>query len=86
MRSSIVAISIVAGVLVTLATGLLNTTPPRMVGATWYGWPLAWLYVIVYLGSPWFINWLNFAVDLMLWFILALVITVLLFRKRLRNL
>jgi hypothetical protein len=81
MKASIFAIPILVGALLTLATGLLNTTPPHLLGATWYGWPLAWLYVIVYPGSPWSVNWLNFAADLTFWFILALVVTVLLLKR-----
>jgi len=82
MKARLVAVPFVAGLLMTLATGLLNTTPPHILGASWYGWPLAWQYVIVYPGSPWSINWLNFAADFALWFAVALAVTVLLFRKR----
>ncbi len=74
-----IGVAIVAGVLVTLATGLYNSTPD-IVGATWYGWPIAWLYVIVYPGNPWSINWVNFALDFALWFIVALIVIGLLTR------
>ena len=81
MKTRIAVLSLIAAVLVTLATGLVNTTP-NILGATWYGWPLAWLYVIVYPGSPWFINWTNFAVDTVLWFIMAFAVLIVLFRRR----
>jgi hypothetical protein len=76
-----IGISIVVGILVTLATGLYNSTP-NIVGATWYGLPLAWLYVIVYPGNPWSIDWVNFAVDFVLWFIVALAVILLLTRRK----
>jgi hypothetical protein len=40
------------------------------------------LYVIVYPGSPWSINWTNFAVDSALWFIVALAVSIVLFRRK----
>jgi len=59
------------GLLITLISGVIDTTPPGILGATWHGWPLAWFYVIVYPGSPWSIDWVNFGGDMILWFAVA---------------
>ncbi len=37
----------VLGVAITLITGMINTTPKNLVGATHYGFPWAWRYVPV---------------------------------------
>ena len=67
-------VSVVAGLVMTLITGLVDVTPMHLVGATWHGWPLAWLYVIVYPGSPISINWLNLICDIIAWFVIALIV------------
>jgi len=59
------------GVLITAISGLIDVTPPGIMGASWHGWPLVWLYVIVYPGSPWSIDWGNFGGDLILWSIVS---------------
>jgi hypothetical protein len=69
-------LAVVISAIVTLGTFAIDATPYLLVGATWHGWPFAWLYVIVYPGSPWSINWVNFAVDLALWFALSFVVLV----------
>jgi len=67
-------VSVIAALTVTLFTGLIDVTPMHLVGATWHGWPLPWLYVIVYPGSPISIDWLNLFGDIIVWFVLALSI------------
>lgn len=78
-----VGLAVVISAVVTLGTFTIDTTPNLLVGATWHGWPFAWLYVIVYPGSPWSINWMNFAGDLILWFALsfAVLVSLLVLRK-----
>jgi hypothetical protein len=51
-----------------------------MLGTTWYGWPLAWMYVIVYPGAPRRIGWVNLAGDLVLWITVSLVVILLVAR------
>jgi hypothetical protein len=70
----IIGLAVLASTIVTLLTSLINATPPFLLGATWHGWPFAWLYVIVYPGSPWSINWMNFGADLTLWFALSFML------------
>jgi hypothetical protein len=81
-KFSLSIFALLVGLLVTLITGLVDVTPTDLVGATWYGLPLAWFYVIVYPGSPWRVDWVNFAGDLVLWVAVSFVIGLFVFRKR----
>ena len=72
----IIPISVVAGLTITLVTGLLNVTPMQMVGATWHGWPLAWFYVIVYPGSPTSVDWPNLIGDIIVWSVIVLIVAL----------
>jgi hypothetical protein len=60
-------------IVIAILSGLVNVTPP-IVGATWYGWPFAWRYVIVYPGSPENYNFMNLALDALLWFVPVLAV------------
>jgi large-conductance mechanosensitive channel len=71
-----ILVSAIAALVVTLITGLIDVTPMNLVGARWHGWPLAWFYVIVYPGSPISFNWFNFVADLIIWFLIALIVTL----------
>ncbi len=62
--------SLALGVVFTLLTGLVNTTPGGgFVGATWYGFPDTWLrYLMV--GpqyNPWVVDYTGLLVDIVLW-------------------
>lgn len=65
--------SAVGGVLITLLTGLANHTPDMLVGAVWYGYPLAWLVQIVYPGTPYTIRPLRFIADIVFWAVILLL-------------
>lgn len=81
-RTSLIgSLAFIAGLVITLATGLVDVTPAHIVGATWHGLPLVWLYVIVYPGLPWSIDWMNFAGDLVLWTVLSTVVLFLVFGR-----
>ena len=71
-----VLLSVVAGLVITLITGLIDVTPMGLVGATWHGWPLPWFYVIAYPGSPISVNWLNLIGDIIVWFVIALAVVL----------
>ena len=71
-----VLVSVVAGLVITLITGLVDVTPMHLVGATWHGWPLPWFYVIVYPGSPISVNWLNLIGDIIVWFVIVLAVAL----------
>ena len=69
----LLALSAFGGVLITLLTGLVNHTPDMLVGAVWYGYPLAWLVQIVYPGTPYTIRPLRFVADIVFWGVIVLV-------------
>lgn len=68
--------SVVGGVVITLVTGLFNSTPGGLVGANWYGYPWFWLTkrVIAPQYFPYFVNWTGLVVDLLFWFIVVWIV------------
>ncbi|MBU7013574.1 MAG: hypothetical protein HXS52_11350 [Theionarchaea archaeon] len=72
----VLAASIVIGVIITLVTGVINTTPSGLVGATWYGWPFAWRIVPVVLNPVSNYDIPKLVADLVVWIVVALVLLV----------
>ena len=70
--------SIIFGMIITLLTGLISNTPATLVGATHYGYPLAWLYRLVIAPQyfPWRINIVKLIINIIIW---ALVIGIILY-------
>jgi len=77
-------VSILGGELVTLATGLLRNTPPALLGAAHYGYPLAWLIRLVIAPeyNPWRIDLLNFFGDIVIWSVIVGIMLFLVARSR----
>ena len=77
-------LSVIGGVILTLLTGLISNTPPMFVGATHYGYPLAWLVQLVLAPEyfPWQVNVLNLIVDIVIWIIIVGIIATVLTRRR----
>jgi large-conductance mechanosensitive channel len=71
--NTVIGASVVIGIVLALATGLINTTP-NLVGATWYGWPTAWMTVPVTLNPAPNYNFTNLIIDIVAWFIIALIV------------
>jgi hypothetical protein len=71
-----VVVSIVGGVVITLATGLFSSTPGMLVGAEWYGFPLAWLIRMIVAPeyNPWKVEYVNFIADVVVWSVILFVI------------
>ena len=67
--------ALVLGIIVTLVTGFVNTTP-GIVGATWYGWPMSWLkrLVIAPQYNPWRVTVGSLIVDIAFWFVVCWII------------
>lgn len=63
--------SIAGGIVVTLVTGLIPTTPSGLVGASWYGLPATWLVkrVLAPQYNPWYPNYVGFGMDVIFWFV-----------------
>jgi hypothetical protein len=81
MRSGVLVIfpAIAVGVGLALLTGLVDVTPPGLVGATWYGLPIPWLYRLVVAPqyNPWNENWIDLVLDVGFWCVIALGAAVL---------
>jgi uncharacterized membrane protein len=71
-----VIFAVVGGVVVTLLTGLVNRTPAMLVGALYYGYPFAWLEMLVVAPQyfPWVVRPLRLILDIVVWTIVVLVI------------
>lgn len=72
----IIAIAVIVGLVMTLVTGLINTTPDDLVGATWYGWPAAWRIVPVTATPSSNYEIVPFVEDFIFWFVVAFVILI----------
>jgi len=70
--------SIIAGIVITLLTGFISNTQATLVGATHYGYPLAWLIrrVLAPQYFPWRIDIVNLIIDIIIW---TLVIGIILY-------
>jgi len=79
-----VLVSILGGAIVTLLTGLVPTTPPMLVGAVHYGYPLAWLIRMIVAPeyNPWRIELLNFYADVVVWSIIVGIVVFVAARLR----
>jgi len=84
MNTRVVILSVIGGVILTLLTGLISNTPPMFVGATHYGYPLAWLVQLVLAPEyfPWQVNVLNLIVDIVIWIVIVGIIATVLTRRR----
>ena len=76
--SRILALALGLGVLVTGLTGLINNTPEGLVGAVHYGYPLPWLYQVVYPGAPMQVDPVILLVDIAIWSVIIGMILLLL--------
>lgn len=70
------------GAVITLVSGLYNSTPGGgFVGASWYGFPVAWLrkLVLAHQYNPWRVDASGLIADIVIW---AVVIALLYFTAR----
>jgi len=74
--TKIVFCAIVVGVIITLLTGLIGHTPEMLVGAVYYGYPFAWLEMMVVAPQyfPWVVRPLRFILDIVVWTVVFWVI------------
>ncbi|MGA8857076.1 MAG: hypothetical protein WB643_07905 [Candidatus Bathyarchaeia archaeon] len=75
----LVIFGVIGGIAITLLTGLFPNTPEMLVGAVWYGYPLAWL--VRQLGNPAYptaydLRPLRFVADIVGW---AIIVAIVLF-------
>ena len=71
-------LAVIGGIVITLLTGLINHTPEMLVGAVFYGYPLAWLEMLVVAPQyfPWVVRPVRLVIDIVVW---AIVVWVVLF-------
>ena len=85
-KSELFTVAVDAGVLMTFITGLVPVTPSGLVGARWFGFPMAWLYRLIIAPQyfPFTLNWAGLITDFIVWFIVALIVLFLIgmVRKR----
>jgi xanthine/uracil permease len=69
-----IIIAIAGGAALALLTGLVDVTPNGLVGATWYGFPLPWLYRLIVAPQyyPWDVHWLSLILDIGFWCVISL--------------
>ncbi len=74
----LLALAAIGGVVITLLTGLVENTPEMLVGAVWYGYPLAWLVRMVVAPeyNPWVLRPLRLIADIVFW---AIIVAIILF-------
>ena len=70
--------AVIGGIMITLLTGLANHTPEMLVGAVYYGYPFAWLEMLVIAPQyfPWVVRPLRLVLDIVVW---AIVVWIILF-------
>jgi len=70
--------AVIGGIVITLATGLINHTPEMLVGAVYYGYPFAWLVMLVIAPQyfPWHVRPVRLILDIIVW---AIVVWIILF-------
>jgi len=72
----LLVLAAIGGIVVTLLTGLLENTPEMLVGAVWYGYPLAWLVRMVVAPQyfPWVLRPLRLIADLVFWAVIVAIV------------
>lgn len=78
-----VLMALVGGIAITLVTGLMPNTPGMLVGASWYGYPLAWLIRMVVAPEyfPWKVEIVSLIADIVIWTLIVLVILLVAMRR-----
>ena len=78
-----VLMALVGGIAITLVTGLIPNTPGMLVGASLYGYPLAWLIRMVVAPEyfPWKVEIVGLIADIVVCTLIALVILLVATRK-----
>lgn len=78
----VLALAVVLGLVITVITGFINTTPSDLLGAVWYGWPFAWRIIPVVPNPVPAYDAVKFIADFIVWFIIAFVILFAIWKLR----
>lgn len=87
MNRRLVVEALFAGVSISLLAGLIPNTPPELMGAVWYGYPLPWLFEMVVAPQyyPWSFIFVNLLIDVAIWSITFFLLRLLLIRVRAKS-
>lgn len=68
--------AVVGGIIITLITGSFDHTPSGLMGAVWYGYPLAWLEMLIVAPQyfPWVVRPVRLVIDVVVWVIVVWII------------
>lgn len=69
-------LAVIGGVVITLLTALIDHTPEMLVGAVYYGYPFAWLEMLVVAPQyfPWLVRPVRLVLDIVVWTIVVWII------------
>ena len=76
MSLKTVVLALVGGIVITLLTGLADHTPEMLVGAVYYGYPFAWLEMMVVAPQyfPWVVRPVRLVLDIVVWAVIVWII------------
>jgi hypothetical protein len=76
MNVKMIIYSILAGLVITILTGLFTNMPSKLLGAVHYGYPFAWLIRLVIAPEhfPWRVNMLKLIMNMVIWSIVVFII------------
>lgn len=81
LRLRVLAGAIVLGVLVSLASRLVENPPEaRIIGAKYYGYPLVWRVDMITLTNTITFRFTSLAIDIIFWFAISFVVLIILKR------
>jgi hypothetical protein len=74
-RVKLLSFGVLGGIVITLLTGLARNTPAMLVGADWYGYPLAWLVRMIVAPQyfPWVVQPFQLIADVVFWSVIIAV-------------
>jgi hypothetical protein len=84
MDTKSLVIAVLFGIAVTILTGLIDLTPPMLLGASHYGYPFSWLTRLIIAPEyfPWRVRIPELIGDIIVWSIIGGVILLVLKRTR----
>jgi hypothetical protein len=67
--------AVLGGIAITLLTGLASNTPAMLLGAVWYGYPLAWLVRMIVAPHyfPWVVQPFQLIADVVFWSVIIAI-------------
>ena len=70
---SLLVVIVAGGLVLALYSSQITVTPAGLVGATWYGWPSAYMYNLVTYPPVTNYNYINLVEDVVAWSVIAMI-------------